>query len=198
MRKPWIIGGLIFLFLMGLLVYIEYGLGTNYVSAQSSGQIKQVEATITPENEIRAILENYYRIAGTNDREALKNFSREISAPEYKFSSELGKMDKTAVFLRFEAMNIEFISAEFDDLSVQVHGDMAIAKYRDNSVVRINGDLTRTPMRFTNVWMQRDGRWQIVAEHSSLLTPTKLLPPQRLADNVAEIRIPGGYVSGKF
>ena len=198
MRKPWIIAVLIFLFLMGLLVYIEHGLGTNYVSAQDGGQAAQGETANSPENEIREILENYYRLAGMNDREALKNFSRRISAPEYKFSSELGKLDKKAVFLRFDSMNIEFISAEFDDLSIQVHGDTAIAKYLDNSVVRVNGDLTRTPMRFTNVWLKRDGRWQIVAEHSSLITPSKLLPPQPLPDNVAGVLFPRGIIAGRF
>ncbi len=94
-------------------------------------------------------------------------------------------MDKTAAFRLFDSMKIEFASADFDDLTVQIHGVTAIAKYRDFSKVRANGDLIRTPMRFTNVWVKRGGKWQIVAEHSNSVQPPKLLPRHPHADKMA-------------
>ena len=173
---------------VGVLAYVKSGqtkiITLAAVTTEAVTETK-TETTTAAENEIRAILERYYEIARTNDREALKNFSREISAPEYVYSSELGTMDKTAAFRLFDSMKIEFASADFDDLTVQLHGDTAIAKYRDFSKVRANGDFMRTPMRFTNVWVKRGGKWQIVAEHSSVVQPPKLLPRHPLADNLA-------------
>ncbi|MCY7345796.1 MAG: nuclear transport factor 2 family protein [Pyrinomonadaceae bacterium] len=122
------------------------------VTTEAAAETK-TETTTAAENEIRRILAQYYAIARTNDRAALKNFSREVSTPEYLYTSELGTMDKTTAFRLFDSMKIEFASADFDDLTVQIHGDTAIAKYRDFSKVRANGDFVRTPMRFTNVWV---------------------------------------------
>jgi ketosteroid isomerase-like protein len=59
-------------------------------------------------------------------------------------------------------------SAENEDMKVTPHGDTAIVNYR--FVVKIKGsniDVRRT-YRTTNVWMNRGGRWQIVAAHLAL------------------------------
>lgn len=158
------------------------------------GQIKNVIVTekmmttddAASEREIRGILEKYYEIARLNDSESLKNFSRSISAPEYRYSSELGVMDKEAALKLFDSVKARFINAEFDDLTIQIHGDTAVAKYRDFSKIRIGRETMQTPMRFTNVWQRRDGRWLIVAEHSSLIAPPELKPQNLLKDKIAK------------
>lgn len=139
------------------------------------------------EREIRAILERYYEIAREGDRAALKDYSLSITAPEYRYSSELGTLDKAATALLFDQAKAEFVSAKFDDFEVQVHGETAIAKYRDWSNLRAAAvNRRQTPTRFTNVWVRRDGRWLIVAEHSSLVAdPPILLPRNRIPDNLA-------------
>jgi hypothetical protein len=138
------------------------------------------------EKDIRQILERYYEIAGTNDREALKTFSQQISVPEYKYSSELGVMDKTAAIRYFEALDLEFVTAGFEELTIQVHGEnAAVAKYRDVSTVKTNGVVMKKPMQFTNVWVKQNGEWKIVAEHSSVAAPRELLPRKRFADDLA-------------
>lgn len=187
MKKTIITGGLIFLALMGILFYVEFGLSTPPAQAAENAPaaVMPPAATTETESEIRAVLERYYAIARTNDRAALKEFSRSITAPEYRLSSELGKMNKADAFRLFDAMKVEFLSADFDDLTVQPLGDTAIAKYRDFSRVRVNGEIAQTPTLFTNVWVRRDGRWQIVAEHYSVLIPPKLLPPSPFAENLA-------------
>lgn len=191
-NKILILCVMIFLGLMGILAYVEFGLSTPKVSAEQDLPAATDESTgtkeagSTAENEIRGILDKYYEIARTNDREALIKYSREIVAPEYRYTSELGTMDKQETFRWLESINKEFVSAEFNDLQVQVFGDTAIAKYTDVSKVRISGEAMRTPVRFTNVWMKRDGNWCVVAEHSSALKPPKLLPRHPLADNVAQ------------
>jgi len=66
--------------------------------------------------------------------------------------------------------------AENEDTKVVAWGDTAIANYR--FVVTFKGpdlDLRRR-YRTTNVWVKRDGRWQIVAAHMAFV-----LDPQQAA-----------------
>jgi ketosteroid isomerase-like protein len=66
--------------------------------------------------------------------------------------------------------------AENEDTKVVACGDTAIANYR--FVVTFKGpdlDLRRR-YRTTNVWVKRDGRWQIVAAHTAFV-----LDPQQAA-----------------
>ena len=65
---------------------------------------------------------------------------------------------------------------ENEDTKVVALGDTAIANYR--FVVTIKGPKVdvRRRYRATNVWVKRDGRWQIVAGHLSFL-----LDPQQAA-----------------
>ncbi len=56
-----------------------------------------------------------------------------------------------------------------EDVKVATYGDAAIACYR--FVVRIKGEDTDVHRRYrtTNVWMKRQGRWQIVAAHTAFV-----------------------------
>lgn len=63
--------------------------------------------------------------------------------------------------------------AENEDTKVVAWGDTAIANYR--FVVTVKGpnlDLRRR-YRTTNVWVKRDGRWQIVAAHMAFVLDAK-------------------------
>jgi len=60
-------------------------------------------------------------------------------------------------------------SAENEDMKVAAHGDTAISSYR--FIVRIKGQNIDVHRRYraTNVWMKRDGRWQVVAGHMAFV-----------------------------
>jgi ketosteroid isomerase-like protein len=65
------------------------------------------------------------------------------------------------------------VSVENEDMKVAAHGNTAIANYR--FVVKIkseNIDVVRQ-YRTTNVWMKRQGRWQIVAAHMAFVLDPK-------------------------
>lgn len=185
--------GVLLLVTVGVLAYVKPGqtkmitiAATNAEqSAATEDAATKSEAAIA-ETEIRRILERYYEIARSGDRDALKNFSREISADEYRYSSELGVMDKAATLRYFDALETKFVNAGFKDLTIQVHGaDAAVAKYLDVSTVKMNGLTMTKPTRFTNVWVKENGAWKIAAEHSSRAAPPELLARNRFADNLA-------------
>jgi ketosteroid isomerase-like protein len=183
MTKLLVLCTVILVISVGVLTYFRPG----QLRIVSVAEMTETTDSATAQREIHGILEEYYELARRNDHEALKKFSEEISAPEYQYSSEIGVMDKAATLRFFDSLEVEFLSAEFEDLTVQIHGNVAIAIYRDVSQISSNGDFMKTPMRFTNVWVKRDGKWRIVAEHSSEIAPPReLLPKHPLADNFAE------------
>lgn len=164
---------IVFIFSAGILFFVNPG-QTKVVAEDSEAA------------EIRGILEKYYEIARTKDREAIKNFSREITAPEYLYSSEKGVLSKTETLQLFDSVKPDYLNAGFNDLTIQVHGNTAIAKYRDVSNPRQDGGAIVEPLRFTNVWVKRDGKWLIVAEHSSRETALReLIPKNRFLENLA-------------
>ena len=62
------------------------------------------------------------------------------------------------------------VSYEKDDVRGVRHGDTAVTSYRfDVTVRQESGDAVHR-YRTTNVWMKRDGRWQVVAAHTAALS----------------------------
>ena len=60
-------------------------------------------------------------------------------------------------------------SVQNEDTIITEHGDTAISSYR--FVVKVKGENIDVHRRYrtTNVWMRRDGAWQIVAAHTSFV-----------------------------
>lgn len=55
---------------------------------------------------------------------------------------------------------LEFTPGE---LSVRVYGHTAVIVGRAQTRALVSGEQRRNDLRFTDVWVQRDGRWQLVA-----------------------------------
>ncbi len=64
-------------------------------------------------------------------------------------------------------------SCDNEDMTVTTHGDTAIARYR--FVVKLTGPNVAVHRRYrtTNVWIKRDGRWQIIAAHTAFVLDAK-------------------------
>ena len=60
-----------------------------------------------------------------------------------------------------------------EDVTVTTHGDTAIANYR--FVVKFSGPDVDVQRRYrtTNVWIKREGRWQIIAAHTAFVLDAK-------------------------
>jgi len=70
------------------------------------------------------------------------------------------------------AQGMKFVtSLDNEDIKVVTHGDTAVSSYR--FVVRIQGDGLDIHHRYrtTNVWLKREGQWQIIAGHMASLDP---------------------------
>ena len=64
-----------------------------------------------------------------------------------------------------------FRAPEFLDVRVQVYGDAAVMTSRNILQATFDGKDWSGDHALTDVWVRRNGRWQIVRRHSSKLVP---------------------------
>lgn|SRR5574341_245081 len=78
-------------------------------------------------------------------------------------------VDKPAVMneVREAAANAVVGRYEKEDLKVRTYGDTAVTSYRIAAEAEFEGTNIKRQLCITNVWMKRNGHWQIVARHTA-------------------------------
>jgi ketosteroid isomerase-like protein len=61
-------------------------------------------------------------------------------------------------------------SAVQDDFTVKVYGNTAVVWFTLRLVGLKQGQRAELLLRYTDVWVMRDGRWQCVSAHSTRIT----------------------------
>lgn len=80
--------------------------------------------------------------------------------------------------LRTKAQNLELIksgglvipSMVTDDMKVRIYGDAAVVTGRNTFKATLEGKDFNGQERWTDTWIKRNGRWQCVATHNSMIT----------------------------
>ena len=62
-------------------------------------------------------------------------------------------------------------SMTIDDVAVRFVGEIAIATGRTRASGSYRGQVASVVLRFTDVLARRDGRWQVVASHGTMVAP---------------------------
>jgi len=78
--------------------------------------------------------------------------------------------DKEAVIADFTTHALTYQSITTAEVRVRVYGDTAVETGRSTMVGQDKGKEVPRENRFTRVWVMTDGRWQLVANHYSLMT----------------------------
>ncbi len=60
-------------------------------------------------------------------------------------------------------------SFRFDDVDVLTYGDCAVMRSRYTQQATVRGQDRSAAFLITDVWIRRDGRWQVVSRHTSIL-----------------------------
>ncbi|HSK71475.1 MAG TPA: nuclear transport factor 2 family protein [Pyrinomonadaceae bacterium] len=87
-------------------------------------------------------------------------------------------------------------SYEYSDAKIYVYGDTAVLSFTNRIQNEIDGEKSAVSFRLTNVFARRDGRWQLVAEHSSRLPEP--LAPTAPAMPVGWVRTPPGSNAERY
>src|SRR5215204_3367174 len=76
---------------------------------------------------------------------------------------------KAQVIADFTSGSLRFQSITTDDVRWRVYGDTAVETGRSTMIGQDRGKAVPRDNRFTRVWVKRQHRWQLVANHYSLL-----------------------------
>ena len=87
-------------------------------------------------------------------------------------------VDKPAVMTEVRSAAEKGIIARYDktDVRVRAFGDTAVSSYLMAAEATFDGIEIKRQLCITNVWMKRNGHWQIVARHTASL-PGDTPPP---------------------
>ena len=78
--------------------------------------------------------------------------------------------NKPAVIADFTSHALTYQSITTAEVRVRVYGNTAVETGRSTMVGQDRGKAVPRDNRFTRVWVMTDGRWQLVANHYSLMT----------------------------
>ena len=111
---------------------------------------------------------------GWNDAVYQKDlaFIETILADDYTATYEDGDVGDRAKELRLVAeFNQQVQSAIQDDFTVRVFQDTAVVRFTLHLVGIKQGQRTALDLRYSDVWVMRDGRWRCVSSQSTRVTP---------------------------
>jgi ketosteroid isomerase-like protein len=91
-----------------------------------------------------------------------------LLADEFLYHQPTGKVATKASYIEsFKTGNVKLKSAERYDVKTHVYGDTATVTGSTRVDVVLDGQERQVDLRFLDVWVKRDGRWQLVARQSA-------------------------------
>jgi len=86
-------------------------------------------------------------------------------------------VDKPAVMDEVRRAAAQAVVGRYDkdDLKVRRYGDTAVSSYRMTAWATVEGNEIKRSLCITNVWLKRNGNWNIVSRHTASLPDDK--PP---------------------
>jgi ketosteroid isomerase-like protein len=87
-----------------------------------------------------------------------------VTADDYALIDFEGKVrNKAATLERIQSSEIQLQSNSFEDLVVRIYGNTAIVTGRATPKGTIGGKDCSRPIRYTRVYVKKDGHWQVVS-----------------------------------
>jgi ketosteroid isomerase-like protein len=98
-------------------------------------------------------------------------FIEQTLADDWSVTDLTGQVLTRAQVLKevFDSGNRQIVSMQIDDINVRPFGDWAIVTGRTNAAGEYEGEVAQVTLRFTDVFVYRNGRWQVVASQATLL-----------------------------
>ena len=91
-------------------------------------------------------------------------------ADTYVFTGPDGTVEnKAQAIADLKSGDLKLQSASLDGAKVQVYGDTAVVTYSSNDKGTYKGKDISGKTRWTDVFVNQNGRWQVVASHGTML-----------------------------
>jgi ketosteroid isomerase-like protein len=122
------------------------------------------QAFAGPVEEIHEVEDRRYDAMIRGNADALAN----TLADEFVYHQANGKInDKPGYVKQMQSGTVKIFSAERYDVKVNVYGNIATATGDTRLDLEIGGERRKADLRYLNVWVKRDGRWQLAARQSA-------------------------------
>jgi ketosteroid isomerase-like protein len=116
------------------------------------------------EQDIDRVEDQRYQAMIDGNWEAFGN----MLADEFQYHQPSGKVSDKKTYIAFAASGeIKIKKAERYDVKIHEYGDTATAMGSTRLDVEIKGEPRKIELRYLNVWVKRDGRWQLAARQSA-------------------------------
>jgi ketosteroid isomerase-like protein len=121
-------------------------------------------AVAGPVEDIHEVEDRRYDAMMRMDADALAN----TLADEFFYHQANGKTNDKAGYIRQTMTGtVKIFSAERYDVKVNIYGDIATAMGDTRLDLEIGGERRKADLRYLNVWVKRDGRWQLTQRQSA-------------------------------
>jgi ketosteroid isomerase-like protein len=128
------------------------------------GLCSRLAVAATAEEEVNQAEEARYASMIARDRDALA----QILADEFIYHQPTGKVqNKTGYIDQVTTGDVKILQARRYDYQTHVYGDTATVQGSTRVDLEMKGEPKVFDLYFLNVWVKRDGRWQIVARQSA-------------------------------
>ena len=114
-------------------------------------------------HELTGLARAWMEAVQEHDRERLE----ELLAEEFTLVGVVGELGRTE-WIETAATVYELEEFIFEEIEVEVYGSAAVLSSRYRQVARIGERDLGGDYLITDVWVRRDGRWQVVRRHATL------------------------------
>jgi ketosteroid isomerase-like protein len=140
-------------------------LATGLVSGQTSGGVASAE-----------LKQEMMKLHHSWDDAFLKRDAKAVDAllaDEYVSTGPDGERYSKKQTIDDMKSGVDVVEAAFtDEFQITPYGnDMVVVRSRWAATETYKGKQTKGQYRYTDVWVKRDGRWQVVADHGSRIEP---------------------------
>jgi ketosteroid isomerase-like protein len=90
-----------------------------------------------------------------------------LLAREFTLLGAAGELDRAGL-LEAAAGAYAIDAFAYEEIDAEVYGDTALVLSRYEQTARLDGRDVSARMHVTDVWVRRDGRWQIVRRHATI------------------------------
>ena len=91
----------------------------------------------------------------------------QLLAAEFTLNGAAGELDREA-FLEAASGPYEIDEFAYEEIDPEIYGDTAVLVSRYRQTARLDGRDLSHDMHVTDIWVRRDGRWQIVRRHATI------------------------------
>ena len=90
-----------------------------------------------------------------------------LLAAEFTLNGAAGELDRES-FLDAASGPYEIDEFSYEEIDPEIYGDTAVLVSRYRQTARLDGRDLSHAMHVTDIWVRREGRWQIVRRHATI------------------------------